>query len=128
MNIEKEYYFIIIILIYKSYGAFIASSNIEQCINTGDPYDLDCDTKLVVTLTLENGQNRTESLEAIITSVEDEEGNINQLERSIKITLAKSEPLILYPVSYIQTTNAKPEEEIIYKAFLFNSCNAGYYA
>ncbi|KAJ5066072.1 protein hapless 2 [Anaeramoeba ignava] len=111
---------ILIIKLVKS--SLLASSQIEQCINDGNE-TMQCEEKLVVTLTLESGQDSTESLKTVIDTVQD--GNeTKRLQYPIQISFSKSESLTLYPVVYVRDI-LKPSEEIVYKGLITDQCKDG---
>ncbi|KAL6052198.1 Generative cell specific-1 [Balamuthia mandrillaris] len=109
-------------------GAIIASSKLESCIADGSTEEalLNCKKKMVVSLTLEGGQNATEAVEAVIETVE-EDGKTKRLEHPWRIRLSKSQPRVLYPIVYIQRVNNAPKEKIEYPDnffWLFDRCDA----
>ena len=97
--------------------ALIATGKIEQCINENDNDSIDsleCETKVVITLSLTNNQGQVESLSTTtLTEIEDQNGEIRQLSNPWSIKLSKSDVFIRYPLSYIQTFNAKPTEIVV---------------
>ena len=75
---------------FKLYqSALIASGQIEQCINEDDIVEnYDCSPKMVVTLTLTEGQGEVESLQANLYQVFDTDGTSRELEYPVLITLS----------------------------------------
>jgi len=104
-----------IIAVKVSLGALIASGKIEQCANTGESEDLlsGCDEKIVVSLSLTNGQDSTESLYATLENLEDENGKTKKLQTPWSISLSKTEVYHRYPLEYLQSFNAWPYEEVV---------------
>jgi len=95
-------------------SALLAAGKVEQCINEGPESELDCDTKVVVTLTLANDQGEVESVStSVLTEIEDTDGVTRTLSEPWSITLSKSDVFIRYPLQYIQTFHAKPTEVVI---------------
>lgn len=77
-----------------------------------------CSKKLVVSLTVPNGQVLgTETVEALLTKVADNTGQgdaavptVRQLAEPYKITVTKTPVYVVYPLTYIQTFNGRPYE------------------
>ena len=71
----------------------------------------DCAQRLVVTLTVQNGQNATESFEVYhVTSATDAQGNVYDLLDTLDFTLVKSVIELHYPLVYVRQFNARPAE------------------
>lgn len=113
-----------LLLHYKLCGsALLAAGKIEQCINDGS--ELDCDQKVVVSLTLTNDQGEVESLQTTLETVEDVDGVERTLTEPWSITLAKSSVFISYPLQYVHAFHAKPTELVIEQTpniFGFGGC------
>jgi len=77
-----------------------------------------CSRKLVVALTVPNGQTLgTETVEALLTKVVDGTGQgdvagptVRQLAEPYKVTVTKTPVYVVYPLTYIQTFNGRPYE------------------
>jgi len=95
-------------------GSLISSSRIEQCVQTGNgPSELVCERdKFVVALSVENGQNGTETVEATFSQASDDSGT-RQLQVPWRIELRKSRVSIRYPITYVRSFNAQPGEQVI---------------
>ena len=108
----------IIILLYASCtnSAVISSSKLQLCARSEADF-MPCEKKFVVALTIDGGQNNTEEVAYWKTSY-GADGTPYQLTRAVKITIAKSTPMIRYPVSYIRSFNGKPTERTIFKGVL----------
>nr|BAE71144.1 generative cell specific-1 [Physarum polycephalum] len=109
----------------------IASSQITNCVLDGSSEDtiLNCQKKFVVSLSVDNGQNKTEAVQFTISSATD--GNTTlQFVNPWTITLSKSPVAIYYPISYLQTVNADPSEAVIYTRdwIVVSSCQSGAYS
>jgi len=118
---------VFLILGKVSFGALIASGKIEQCANTGETEDVlaSCDQKIVVTLSLTNGQDSSESLYATLEDLEDMNGVKKKLQTPWSISLAKTEVYHRYPLEYLQSFNAQPYEEVVNPSGLglFTECD-----
>lgn len=90
--------------------ALIASGRIEKCSNQTDQEPFDCETKVVFTLGLTYDQDEGDTLDTILTEVEDENGEIFRLSTPWWIIISKSDLFIEYPLSYKQTFHGKPIE------------------
>lgn len=106
---------IALLLASPASAALIASSQLEQCVRSGPSADeLACEErKFVVALTVENGQNGTETVEATFGSAEDEAGLDHALEHPWRLVLRKSRVVLRYPITYVQSFNALPAEEVL---------------
>jgi len=91
----------------------LASSKIESCLRSNETL-MDCQEKLVVSLSVQNQQySETESLETIIDKVGSEEGE-KELLYPIKVTLEKTRVRARYPIRYLRDFNNKPRELVIF--------------
>lgn len=98
------------------HNALIASGQIEQCINQdGIVENYDCSPKMVVTLTLTEGQGQVESLQANLYEVRDTDGTSRKLEYPVLITLEKTDVFQTYPLTYLRTFAADLTERIVVK-------------
>ena len=110
------------LLLYASYssGAMIASSSLEACVNDGSDQPLQCNQKMVVALSVENGQDGTEVVEATLRDVIDRTGSLGasnvprELEEPISLSLSKTTVVVRYPVTYVQDINAAPREVVVH--------------
>lgn len=116
-----------------AYATLIASSKISRCTNTGDD-PANCTKKMVVTLTVEAGQQAGEESLVFLNSAEDETASAGTTTSSaattvsfapIAITTSRSAVRYRYPVFYVQNYNAKPYEATV-KGRLLNQCNADF--
>lgn len=96
-------------------GSLISSSRIEQCVRTGAGADeLACESsKFVLALSVENGQNGTETVEATFSRASDGAGGTRQLQTPWRIELRKTRVMIRYPIAYVRSFNAQPVEEVV---------------
>ena len=100
-----------------THAALLASSRLEQCFNNGvDP--LDCAHRMVVSLAIASGQRGTEEIQAVVdrsgsSSATSTTAPERTLEAPLRISLTKTETIVRYPVTYLQTLNAAPREQII---------------
>mgnify|MGYP006133543501 CR=1 FL=1 len=97
-------------------ASIIASSSLESCVDDGSVQPLDCDSRIVVALTVESGQLDTEAVHATIEDVVDrtDGDELRELEQPIAISLRKSDVVVRYPVTYVQDINASPREVIVH--------------
>ena len=110
------------LLLCASYssGAMIASSSLEACVNDGSHQPLQCNQKMVVALSVENGQDGTEVVEATLREVIDRTGSLGasnvprELEEPIALSLSKTTVVVRYPVTYVQDINAAPREVVVH--------------
>lgn len=94
-------------------SALIASGDIEQCIREDPEEELDCDTKVVVSVSLTQGQGNVESLQAELTEVKDIDGQTRELQYPVEIHLSKSDVYVRYPLTYEQSFPNKVSEIVI---------------
>ena len=98
-------------------GALVASSSLEQCFDDGVS-SLSCANKMVVSLTIASGQRGTEEIRTVLGCNEGEVQTANptsstcELESPIRLTLSKTEVVVRYPVTYLQSFNAAPREVV----------------
>ena len=96
----------------------IASSSLEQCFDNGEA-PLDCDQSIVVSLAIASGQRGTEEIRTVLGCDEGErvqtpnrEASTCELEAPIRLSLTKTEAVVRYPVTYLQSFNAAPREVV----------------
>jgi len=106
-------------LLPLSHGSVLSSSRLESCTNDGE--QLDCELKVVLSVTLEHGQQTTETAEFLIREVKDDEDAARQLKKPWQVSWEKSQAYWRYPLRYVQEVNNKPTEGIKEVAWL--SCN-----
>jgi len=100
-------------------ATLLAASRLESCVQTSASTASDaaanngmqCAQRFVVTMTVQNGQNATESLVTYsLTKAEDDAGNVYDLLDTMEITLAKSTVNLQYPLVYERNFNNRPFE------------------
>eukprot|EP00850_Spirogloea_muscicola_P007694 SM000039S14524 [mRNA] locus=s39:595544:600916:+ [translate_table: standard] len=75
---------------------------------------MDCQKKVVISFTVSNGQTEAaQALEAVVSSVQDGNGTSHKLAEPLMITITKSPVYAVYPLTYIQSFNGKPYEEVV---------------
>lgn len=112
-------------------SSILAAGSMEACVDDGDK--LQCAQRFVTTLTVENAQNRTESITAYrLRDFSQADGTRVELEDSLSVTLAKSSIVLRYPLQYERTYNADPRELILVRDgqgrdynWLTNPCKDG---
>mmetsp|Transcript_10828 Transcript_10828/g.24780 ORF Transcript_10828/g.24780 Transcript_10828/m.24780 type:complete len:677 (-) Transcript_10828:27-2057(-) len=95
----------------------LSSSRLETCLNDGSD-ELDCDQKVVLTITLEHGSRQTERAEFIIEEVTDESNAAKRLQKPWQVTWTKTPAFWRYPLAYVQDVNSNPAEQIIQVGWL----------
>mmetsp|Transcript_2206 Transcript_2206/g.5616 ORF Transcript_2206/g.5616 Transcript_2206/m.5616 type:complete len:714 (+) Transcript_2206:43-2184(+) len=98
-------------------AAVLSSSKLETCLNDGSE-ELDCDKKVVLTISLEHGSQQTERAEFLIEEVLDDSNVAMQLQKPWRVTWTKTPAFWRYPLAYIQDVNNKPAEQIIQVGWL----------
>ena len=94
--------------------SIISSSSIEKCINRGSPQDISCDSKMILSLTIQDAElEGSDYVETTLNQVTDNEGNIQKLSSPVKITFSKTPVKVIYPCTYFQDFNYYPREKII---------------
>lgn len=94
-------------------SALIASSKVQSCLNSGVS-SMDCQNKLVITLSVENDQaGDVESMETVIEAVDSDSGQ-QKLIYPVKITLEKTKVTARYPLRYRQDFNNRAKELVIF--------------
>ena len=107
--------------VFSSFGfvaaTLISSSQLSRCVDSGAAEGISCTQKFVVAISLDGGQNGTESV-MYWTSAATAEGQTAHLSSPVKLTVRKSKPFTRYPIFYWQNVNAKPIESTIYTTAL----------
>ena len=89
----------------------ISSSSIQRCLNSGT--GLTCSHEMVVALTVINAQNNTESIQVDLSEVVDLDGVVQTLVSPYTITITKTPVYVRYPLTYFQSFNNKPTEQVM---------------
>eukprot|EP00750_Incisomonas_marina_P009609 INCI16055.4.p1 GENE.INCI16055.4~~INCI16055.4.p1 ORF type:complete len:823 (-),score=120.06 INCI16055.4:196-2664(-) len=102
----------------SSTGTVLAKSNLETCTSSSSSSGLassDCALKLVVTYAVPTGQNATDALELVISSVEDSSSG-QQLfaDKQVTLVINKTPIYFYYPTTYVKTVNYQPFEQLSY--------------
>lgn len=101
---------IIIFLTYTTEITVISNSVLETCINTGSNTSIECKEKIVLTLTINNGEDSgAETVVTYLKGIEDKEGN-GYTTDPYKITIKKSDVYANYPCTYLQDFNYNPRD------------------
>lgn len=94
--------------------SIISRSSIEKCINSDPKKDISCKSKMILSLTIQNGELQdSDNIETILDQVTDKDGNIQKFETPIKITFSKTPVEVLYPLTYFKDFNWQPNETIV---------------
>ncbi|RYG50344.1 hypothetical protein EON67_05455, partial [archaeon] len=93
-------------------SSVLAASQLENCISTsGTGGSTTCRSRFVLTLSVQNGQDSTESMTAYrMQQARDAEGNVYDILDEVEITLVKSQISLHYPLLYQRNYNNKPTE------------------
>ena len=118
MNYRNSFPFSLMLLIFFfSYFVFIlnisllSSSQLEKCINSDPSKDLTCDSKIILTLTVQNAElENTDYIETTFDRISDKEGNEQRISSPIKIAFSKTPVKVIYPLTYFQDFNWWPKE------------------
>lgn len=103
----------LIIEVAASY--LIATSTLESCLDTADS-PLSCETKLLITLSLQNSQAQdTESLEITVKEASTDTGT-QALLTPIRISLSKTQVTARYPLRYLRDFNSNPREKVVFSS------------
>lgn len=111
----------ILLLTYISQGiaTLISSSKLTSCYDQGQNKTLSCNQKIVLSLSIENDQYLgTETIEALVDSVESPSGDKWDIAQPIKIQISKSKVTARYPLRYLQDFNNQVKELVIPKQIL----------
>mmetsp|Transcript_60799 Transcript_60799/g.131912 ORF Transcript_60799/g.131912 Transcript_60799/m.131912 type:complete len:595 (-) Transcript_60799:76-1860(-) len=95
----------------RALAAVLSSSKLEACLNDGSE-ELDCEMKMVLLITLEHGQDETESAEFLVRDAQQDETK-RQLLKPWQVKWRKSSASWRYPLRYVQDVNNKPTERIL---------------
>ncbi|EFJ46134.1 hypothetical protein VOLCADRAFT_105708 [Volvox carteri f. nagariensis] len=113
----------------KVYGEVLAAGKLEKCVRDGVTEVVQCSDKLVITVTVANGQTlKTEELDLTVLCVNsptgecpcpcnaavDEDCSCRDLAAPMKVTITKSLLWASYPLTFVQQFNWKPVEIIQY--------------
>lgn len=104
-------------------GTVLSKSDLETCTTSSSDGGLsssDCSLKLVVTYAVPTGQNATDSLELVISTVEDADSGDNLFaDKAISIVINKTPIYFYYPTNYAQTVNYDAFEQVSYGSTSF---------
>lgn len=92
-------------------ASVLSSSRLESCANDGSE-QMDCEMKMVLTVTLEHGQQSTESAHFLVQEVTDADKKVQKLKKPWQVSWEKSQAFWRYPLRYVQDVNNKPKEGI----------------
>jgi len=108
-------FFSYLLTIYHHYNEIISKSKIEKCTrDSSNLTDLKCLDKLVLSLSIQNGQlSETEYMDVFISEVDTPENKKERLQNPFRITISKTPVIAEYPSIYVQDFNFKPVEQII---------------
>ena len=94
--------------------SIISKSSIEKCINSDPKKDISCKSKMILSLTIQNGEMQdSDNIETVLDQVTDQDGNIQKFETPIKITFSKTPVEVLYPLTYFKDFNWQPIEIVV---------------
>lgn len=117
----------------RASATLLAVSQLEACAD-GGASPMSCAERFAVLLSVQNGQNGTESVVAQygLRTATDAGGATYALEDSLDISLAKSRIRLIYPLTYTRQYNNQPHEIFLTRdgsgrAYnsLLNKCDAG---
>lgn len=97
-------------------ATLLAATRLESCTQSSGSTSavssaLRCQQRFVVTMTVQNGQNATESVSSFkISQATDAAGNTLDLLDSLEISLAKTVVHLHYSLAYTRNYNSKPAE------------------
>lgn len=94
-------------------GVIIAKSTLNQCYQT-DTGLTGCNNKLVVAVTVENGENATSSIQLNILSATVDGVEQQLANTQISVVLRKTPVYFYYPTTYYETFNYQPWEQLAY--------------
>ncbi|KAG2447311.1 hypothetical protein HYH02_007641 [Chlamydomonas schloesseri] len=112
---------------FSTLADVIASGRLEKCVVDGVTEELDCQEKVVVTLTVGNGQSlQTEALEFSLSCLNSPDGRCpcscsatdpscpcRDLAAPLRVSLTKSPLYASYPLQYVASFNWKPVEVVL---------------
>lgn len=116
-------------MIELNLGGILSSGKLEKCVrDSKEETDLDCSTKMIVTMTLENNKiHSTDTIDFAVACIESPNGNCpcpcdyrndsschcRDLRQIISISVTKTPVYALYPLSQPRIFNGRPYEEYI---------------
>lgn len=103
--------FLVIVFISVCSSTLISSSKVTKCINDGSTNPLGCSNKMIVTLAVDSVLS-TESVAGFVGTATTDSGASVLLESPLRVTVTRSVPGLLFPISYVQSTNNRPYEFI----------------
>ena len=113
-----------VVLVFSScaHAALIASSRLEQCWNDGSQETLtDCDQRIVVSLAIAAGQSGSEEVHTVADA--SEASGERELMDAVRLSIFKTEAVVRYPVTYLQSFNSAPYEVVTHHGL--GGCNDG---
>lgn len=107
-----------------SFCSFLSSSTLEQCTRNGSTLEptLDCSKKITVALTMDGGQESTETFEFSVDSINDSSGDEYILESPMSIICNKTVPYYTYELRSKQRFYYRAFEETIVNKSVFSGC------
>ncbi|KAK2964755.1 putative Hapless 2 protein [Blattamonas nauphoetae] len=86
---------------FQSSCNILSASSLDICTKTGttDGTSIDCEKKIVLSVTLENGQSTTEAFEFNVSEVTDSEKSVYELEAPLKVVCTKNKPKVKYSLT-----------------------------
>ena len=112
----------LVLLFLVSYlsGSIISSSQLQLCVVDGNSSDLsiDCNKKILLAISIDGGQDQTETFEFSINNVTDADGEEYIIPSSLNVTCTKTVPYY----SYQLTNDGKVCFVIHYPQFHFLYC------
>ena len=94
-------------------STIIAKSTLNECFQS-DAGLTGCSNKLVVALTVENGENATSSIELKFFSATVNGQDQQIANKDISIVIRKTPVYFYYPTTYLKTVNYQPWEQVAY--------------
>lgn len=99
-------------------ASLLSASNLNLCSQSNTSQQ--CQRQFVVTLAIDGGASNNEQV-AFWRSASGDDGQVYSIQEPFKISVAKSTPLIRYPLYYRRNFNGRPVERTIYTGVL--QCN-----
>jgi len=96
-------------------STIISNSQIQSCsINSSNSTNLNCTQKLVISLSIQNGQLKdSDYMEVFVSQVISMDNTQQTLQNPYRISISKSAVSAVYPSIYFQDFNFRPVEQII---------------
>ncbi|XP_024532398.1 protein HAPLESS 2-like [Selaginella moellendorffii] len=93
----------------------ISKSDLDVCVNTGDPNAIQCKKKILVTVAIPSGDGGNG--EALIAEVKDPTSRDGKqvLEKSISVNIAKTDSIVKYALEYLKNVAGDLNERVIKK-------------